>query len=104
MCDIESKLRTITAEHIGEHYRSPTWTSVADALDWPRLWPVVDSSGVLTGDVVDCEDMSGGDWLNVDDLAMVDYDDLPAAERRRITNERRDECCDEYACLPKGGA
>ena len=65
----EDQLRYRAEMATGLHYNN----SVAPAmlklsrLDWSQYWPVVNSNGLLTGDIVSGED----GFYNVADMAMI---------------------------------
>ena len=52
----------------GLHYKSGEWREIASHADWDGEWPEVERSGRLTGNVIGSVD---GEWLNVDDAAMI---------------------------------
>jgi hypothetical protein len=83
----------------GEHYESQRWCDAADALDWSGLWPIVNATGCLTGELTDCDD--DDDYANVDDMAMVLISDLPIEEQRRIHRDQRAGYWDGYTRLPE---
>lgn len=66
--DQTARLRKLCEQHAGEHYESHRWMCAADYEDWSNHWPVIDSDGKLTGDVVESGDTAG--YTNVDDMAM----------------------------------
>ncbi len=59
----------LASEHRGCDYRSPEWAAAAEAGSWCNVWPEIDRDGHLTGRLVDSGD--DGDWLNVEDEAMI---------------------------------
>ena len=61
----------------GLHFESPEARGILDDpdLDWSGVWPVVDASGLLTGEISEGE----GDEKNVGDMAMIGRADLRRA-------------------------
>lgn len=76
-------LQALATAAEGLHYNSPEAKKILDAGDWQGYWPVVDRQGILTGDITDSE----GAFANVDDLAMISFDDLTPAQRREVEDE-----------------
>ena len=74
-------LRLLAEEAIGLQYDSAEAQAILDRRDWQDYWPVVNSDGTLTGEIVGCED----GYLNVDDMAMIPNDEeLTEAQRKTI--------------------
>jgi len=70
--DREQKLRKLASKAAGLRYDSKRAQKILDAEDWSDFWPIVDNNGMLTGGITDAQER----YINVEDLAMVDFGDL----------------------------
>ena len=93
----EERLMALAQASTGLRYDSPEARAILDERDWVDYWPDCDASGLLLGGIVGSGDT--GEYANVDDLAMVRWDALPAAEQRRIQQSRDDGTYDGHITL-----
>ena len=93
-------LADLCRRHWGEHYRSATWRLISNQsrYDWDGIWPVVDATGLLSGEIIDSE--SGEGYANVEDLAQVRIADLPAGDQQEIRRRSANGTWDGYANIP----
>jgi hypothetical protein len=67
-------LNQLAEQAAGLHFESPAAKKILDTRDWDWHWPVINAAGILTGEVVDSDELAG--YGNVDDLAMVPLGEL----------------------------
>lgn len=68
-----ANIKRLSREARGLHYESAAAKHVLDQEDWAGVWPVIDSEGILTGEIVDSADDG---YCNVDDMAMIHESEL----------------------------
>ena len=77
----------LCAEARGLRYDSPEAKKILDRWTWDNHWPLVNNDGTLTGDVIESEECSRGDYRNVDDMAMIAFCDLTPDQARALTDD-----------------
>ena len=90
-------LRMLAQRVQGMRYGSPVADRILNIGDWSQYWPVINGQGVYTGVIADSEGAQG--MANIDEVVLIDSDDLPEAERRRIRNEQETGVWDGQARL-----
>jgi hypothetical protein len=95
--DREQELRNAIGKVVGKHYMDAKARRILDSpkLDWSQYWPEVDAQGVITGGLVGDED----GFYNVDDLAMVAKNELPATMLTDIREQENSGTFDGYVDL-----
>lgn len=74
----EPTCEELVMDAIGLRYDSPEVAAIVREGDWSDVWPLVDSDGCLTGEIVDAEN----DYVRVDDVAMIRISDLTPIQVR----------------------
>jgi hypothetical protein len=55
-------LGRVCKQYKGTHYTDPTWQRILKAVEWTNHYPVVDSDGRLTGEVLDMTSSDADDY------------------------------------------
>ena len=90
-------LRMLAQRVQGMRYGSPVADRILNIGDWSQYWPYINGQARYTGEMGDGGE--SGEMANIDEVVLIDSDDLPEAERRRIRNEQETGVWDGQARL-----
>ena len=90
--DSQKILSDLCSQFQGYHYTDAEWKSESDKYDWENIWPMVDGSGHLTGDIFESGE-EGRNLVSVENLAMVEFDDLPLKLQKELKDEDEPDIC-----------